>query len=56
MRYYNDRQPGYLSCRLTPAEWQTDLWFVDDLQDAASPVRKAATHVVENGVVSAERV
>jgi len=56
VRYYNGRQRGYLSCRVTPAEWKTDLWFVDDLQDPASAVQKDATYVVEDKTSRAERV
>ncbi|MFI6227660.1 alkaline phosphatase D family protein [Micromonospora echinospora] len=49
VRYYNGRQRGYLSCTVTPEQWTADLWFVDDVLDAGSPVRKGASYVLEDG-------
>ena len=53
MRYYNGRQRGYLSCTVTPDTWTADLWFVDDVRLADSPVRRGASYVVRDGVLGA---
>lgn len=49
VRYYNGRQRGYLSCDVRRDTWTADLWFVDDVLDAGSTVRRAASYVVEDG-------
>ena len=53
VRYYNGRQRGYLSCTVTPDTWTADLWFVDDVRLADSPVRRGASYVVRDGVLGA---
>lgn len=54
VRYYNGRQRGYLSCTVTPEQWRGDLWFVDDVLDAGSPVRLGASWTVQDGVLGAQ--
>lgn len=49
VRYYNGRERGYLSCDVSRDRWTADLWFVDDILDAGSTVRRAASYVVEDG-------
>jgi alkaline phosphatase D len=53
VRYYNGRQRGYLSCTVTPDTWTADLWFVDDVRRADSPVRRGASYVVRDGALGA---
>jgi alkaline phosphatase D len=55
VRYYNGQQRGYLSCTVTPQEWTANLWFVDDVADAASPVRRLESFVVQDGRPGAQR-
>jgi alkaline phosphatase D len=54
VRYYNGRQRGYLSCTVTPEQLRGDLWFVDDVLDAGSPVRLGASWAVHDGVLGAQ--
>ncbi|WP_091643711.1 hypothetical protein [Micromonospora pallida] len=54
VRYCNGRQRGYLSCTVTPELWTADLWFVDDIVDAGSPVRRGASYVLEDGQLGAQ--
>ena len=53
VRYDNGRQRGCLSCAVTPDTWTADLWFVDDVRLADSPVRRGASYVIRDGVVGA---
>ncbi len=45
----NGRDRGYLSCEVRLDTWKADLWFVDDVLDAGSPVSLRASYVVKDG-------
>ena len=50
MLFYEGRKRGYLTCEVSPTELRGDLWFVDDVLLADSPVRRLASYAVEAGV------
>lgn len=56
MRFYNGRQRGYVSCEVTPETFRGDLWFVDDVLDPASAVRRQASYALVDGVRGAQEV
>lgn len=56
IKFYNGRQRGYVLCDLNRERWQSDLLFVDEVENPNSPVRKLATYMVENGRPGAQRV
>jgi alkaline phosphatase D len=53
MIFYNGRQRGYLTCEVTWDQFRGDLWFVDDVLRADSPVRLQASYAVDAGVLGA---
>jgi alkaline phosphatase D len=56
MLFYEGRRRGYLVCEVTPTAFRGDQWFVDDVLDAASPVRLGGTYAVEAGRLGAHAV
>lgn len=55
VRYYNGRERGYLSCQVERGRWTSDLWFVDDPNDASSAVSLKASYAVEDGQPGAQK-
>ncbi len=55
MRFYNGRQRGYLTCEVTADAFRGDLWFVDDVRFADSPVRLLDRWAVAAGTRGAQR-
>lgn len=56
MRFYQGRKRGYLTCEVTPTAFRGDLWFVDDVALADSPVRREASYAVDAGRLGAVEV
>jgi alkaline phosphatase D len=54
VRYFNGRERGYISCQVVRDTWRTDLWFVDDVNKADSPVGLRTSFVVNDGVPGAK--
>jgi alkaline phosphatase D len=46
---YNSDRRGYVRCRLTPDQWQTDFRVVPYIEEPGAPIRTDATFVVEDG-------
>jgi alkaline phosphatase D len=55
VRYFDERNGGYVRCDLTPEEWRTDMKLADSIKDPESPVRTVASFIVEDGKPGAER-
>ena len=55
VRYFDERNGGYVRCDLTPEQWRTDMNLADSIKDPESPVRTVASFVVEDGKPGAER-
>lgn len=53
VRFYN-AQRGYVSCTVTPAQWQSDYQVVDYVDRPGAPLVKRASFVVENGQAGAK--
>lgn len=56
MLFYKGDQRGYLICEVTAEQFRGDLWFVDDVLKADSPVRLLASYAVDDGVLGAHVV
>ena len=54
VKFYNAER-GYVRCRLTPDQWQTDFRVVPIVTKPESPCLTRATYVVENGKAGARR-
>ena len=46
---FHNAERGYVSCRLTPKEWRSDYWVVEDVTRSDSPTTKRASFIVEDG-------
>ena len=46
---YNNNRRGYVRCRLTPDQWQTDFRVVPYVEEPGAPIRTDASFVVEAG-------
>ena len=55
IRYFNGKR-GYLRCEVTPETWRTDVQTVDFVRARGGAISTAATFVVRNGTVGAERI
>ena len=55
VKYFNG-QRGYVRCRLTSAQWQSDYRIVPYVSQPDAPIATHASFVVENGRPGAERV
>jgi alkaline phosphatase D len=55
VRFYNG-QRGYVTCSVTPQQWQTDYQVVDFVTKKESPRRTRASFVVEDGRAGAQRL
>jgi alkaline phosphatase D len=56
VRYFDERNGGYVRCEVTPEEWRTDMKLADAIEDPNSPVRTFASFVIEDGKPGAQRV
>jgi len=54
VRFYN-RERGYVRCKVTPKQWQTDYRTVPYITKPGAPVDTRASFVVESGRAGAER-
>ncbi|RMG41943.1 MAG: alkaline phosphatase [Planctomycetota bacterium] len=55
VRWYNSNR-GYVTCEVTPQRWTTDFRITPFVDRPGSPVKTAASFVVENGRPGAQRV
>ena len=55
VRFFDERNGGYVRCEVTPEEWRTEMKLADSIADPESPVRTFASFVVEDGKPGAER-
>jgi alkaline phosphatase D len=55
VRYHN-RDRGYVRCRVTPTQWQTDFRTVENVTKPGAPAITRASFVVEAGQAGAKRV
>jgi alkaline phosphatase D len=55
VRFYDERNGGYVRCEITPEECRVDMKLADSIADPESPVRTFASFVVEDGKPGAER-
>jgi len=55
VKYFNG-QRGYVRCRLTSAQWQSDYRTIPYVSQPDAPIATHASFVVENGRPGAERV
>jgi alkaline phosphatase D len=51
--FFEGRHRGYTVCEVTPERWRADFRIVDVLSDPDSPVRTAASWVVDAGTPGA---
>ena len=49
VKFFDDRQRGYVLCDLTPETWQTQMRVVDNVRVRDSAVTTLKSFVVENG-------
>jgi alkaline phosphatase D len=49
IRYFNERNGGYVRCNVTPGLWRSDLRIADSICDRRSAVRTMTSFVVEDG-------
>jgi alkaline phosphatase D len=49
IRYFNERNGGYVRCNVIPGLWRSDLRVARSVSKRRSPVRTVASFVVENG-------
>ena len=54
IKFFNGDRRGYVLCRVTPEQWETDLRMVSTVSEADAPVSTYASFVVENGSPGAE--
>jgi alkaline phosphatase D len=50
-----DRQRGYVSCEITPNEWRSSYFVVEDVTTPDSEVTELASFVVESGCPGAQK-
>ncbi len=55
VRWYNSNR-GYVTCEVTPQRWTTHFRITPFVDRPGSPVKTAASFVVENGRPGAQRV
>ena len=55
VRFFDERNGGYVRCEVTPEEWRVDMKLAESIADPESPVRTFASFVVEDGKPGAER-
>ena len=55
VRYFDERNGGYVRCEITAEEWRAEIKLADSIKDPESPVRTVASFVVEDGKPGAER-
>jgi len=49
IRYFDERNGGYVRCQITPDHWRSDLRVARSVSKRRSPVRTVASFVVEDG-------
>jgi alkaline phosphatase D len=54
VRFFDERNGGYVRCDVTQEEWRVDMKLADSISDLASPVPTFASFVVEDGMPGAE--
>jgi len=53
---YHSTERGYVRCRVTPGQWQSDYVMVDDVTKPGGAVATRASFVVESGKPGVNRV
>jgi alkaline phosphatase D len=56
IKFFDGDRRGYVRCRVTPEQWETDLRMVSTVSRSDAPVETFASFVVENGVPGAQQV
>jgi alkaline phosphatase D len=46
---YHNAERGYVACEVTPSEWRTDYFVVDDVTKPGGKVSKRASFTIESG-------
>jgi len=54
IRYFDERNGGYVRCEITPDHWRSELRVADSVEDRRSPVHTVASFVVEDGYPGAQ--
>jgi alkaline phosphatase D len=55
VRFFDERNGGYVRCDVTQEEWRVEMKLADSISDPDSPVPTFASFVVEDGKPGAER-
>jgi alkaline phosphatase D len=55
VRFFDERNGGYVRCDVTQEEWRVEMKLADSISDPDSSVRTFASFVVEDGKPGAER-
>ncbi len=55
VRFFDERNGGFVRCEVTPEEWRTEMKLADSIADPNSPVRTFASFVIEDGKPGAQR-
>ena len=56
IKFFDGDRRGYVRCRVTPEQWETDLRMVSTVSRSDAPVSTFASFVVENGVPGAQQL
>jgi len=56
IKFFDGDRRGYVRCRVTPEQWETDLRMVSTVSRSDAPVSTFASFVVEDGVPGAQPV